>query len=147
MALHLIPAADVQAMDDTAALAVSNVVSLPRPAQHPNRADNATIAATHQALQAAQAMHRAARIELDVGRFQPGLKYVSVYFPTIREFVTLGFDYTPQEHGDDEQPTIGATLDIQEIWMRGVDIGVLTTNHTAELETALEKAVKQGAEL
>ena len=136
-----------QCMDDTAEWAVSNVVTLPRPPGHPNRADSATIEATHRALQAAQAMHRAARIEKDVGRFQTGLQYVSVYFSPIREFVTLGFDHSPEEPGDDEQPTIGAYLEISEVWMRGVDIGVLTMDHTDALEAALEKAIKQGADL
>lgn len=130
-------------MDDWA---VSNVVTLPAPPRHPSRADNATIESVHKALQAAHAMHRAARIEKDVGRFQTGRRYVSVYFPAIREFVTLGFVYTPEEPGDDEQPTIGETLDISEVWMRGVDIGVLTVEHTDALETALEKAIKQGSE-
>ena len=142
----LVTEAAARDMDETAEWAISNVARLPRPPRHPNQADDATIESAHKALQAAQAMHRAARIEKDVGRFQTELQYVSVYFPAIREFVTLGFVYTPEEPGDDEQPTIGETLDISEVWMRGVDIGVLTVEHTDVLETALEKAIKQGSE-
>lgn len=78
----------------------------------------------------------------DVGRFAKGLQYVSVYLDPIREFVTLGFSVTPEEPGDDEQPAIGATLEISEVWLRGVDIGVLTMDHTEELKTALTRAIK-----
>ena len=134
-------------MEETGIWAADNVVRLAPLARHTNRADDATIEATHRALQAAQDMHRAARIEKDVGRFQTGMQYVSVYFPAIREFVTLGFTYTPEEPGDDEQPTIGAYFEISEVWMRGVDIGELTMDHTDALESALEAACKQGAAL
>ena len=144
--LHPVTAQAARDMDETAAWAVSNVVSLPRPAQHPGRADNATIESTRRALQAAQAMHRAARLENDVGRFATGLQYVSVYFQAIREFVTLGFSFTPEERGY-EQQTICETIEIIEVWMRGVDIGALTTDHTDALMTAMEKAIKQEAKL
>ena len=143
----LVTEAAARDMEETAEWAISNVVRLPRPPRHPNQADEATIESAHKALQAAQVMHRAARIEKDVGRFQTGLQYVSVYFNPIREFVTLGFSYTPEEPGDDEQPTIGSYLEISEVWMRGVDIGDLTMDHTDALESALEAACKQGAAL
>ena len=146
MSDSLVTEAQAKAADDTATWAMSNVVHLGG-GRHPNRADAATIEATHRALQAAQAMHRAARVEKDVGRFCTGLQYVSVYFSAIREFVTLGFNFEPEEPGDSEQPTVSAYLEICEVWMRGVDIGVLTVEYTDELETALEKALKQGAEL
>lgn len=138
-----------KAMDETAAWAVSKVVTMPRTAGNAAAVKDATalLESAARALQAAQAMHRAARIEKDVGRFATGLQYVSVYFPAIREFVTLGFSCTPEEPGDAEQPTINAYLEISEVWMRGVEIGVLTPDYTDVLETALENAIKQGAEL
>ena len=95
-----------------------------------------------QQIETASARLCAASIRTDVGRFAKGLQYVSVYLDPIREFVTLGFSVTPEEPGDDEQPAIGATLEISEVWRRGVDIGVLTMDHTEELETALTRAIK-----
>ena len=135
------------AMDDMAAWAQSNVVSLPRPGGNAAAVKGATamLESSARALQAAMAMHLAARIERDVGRFGGGLEYTSVYFRDIREFVTLGINYSPFEPGDSEKPAIGETLEISEVWLRGVDIGILLQDaHTDELMTALQALRKQG---
>jgi hypothetical protein len=141
MTTALVTEAQAKAADDVAQWALSNAVHLGG-RMHPDRADAATIEATHRALRAAQAMHRAARIEKDVGRFSEGTDYAPVYFAAIREFVTLGYDHSPEEPGDDEQPTIGETLDITEVWLRGVEITALTDAYIDDLQAALEKAAK-----
>ena len=147
--MNTVTEAQAQAMDDTASWALSNVVHLPRPAGNAAAVADATaqLESAYKALQLAQAMHAAARIDKDVGRTTPGLHYVSVYFSPIREFVTLGYSYDPEEPGDDEQPTISANLEISEVWLRGVDIGVLTMDHTDALETALTAATAGGKAL
>ena len=139
-----------QAMDEMAEFAISNVVHLPRPGGNAAAIKDATamLESAHAALQAAQAMHEAARIEKDVGTFNKELQYVSVYFRDLREFVTLGIDYSPPEPGDDEQPEIGETLDIEEVWLRGVDIGILLQDvHTDDLKDALDARRKAGGAL
>ena len=136
-----------QAMDEMAEFAISNVVHLPRPGGNSAAVKDATamLESAHAALQAAQAMHAAARIEKDVGTFNKELSYVSVYFRDLREFVTLGIDYSAPEPGDDEQPEIGETLDIDEVWLRGVDIGILLQDvHTDDLKDALDARRKAG---
>jgi hypothetical protein len=124
------------AMDDTAAWGAANPALV--------RAAEAVIDAAHDLLRKAQAAHAAVKVQENVGKYTQGLDYQSVYLPVIREFVTVGFDYSPEEPGDDEQPTIGECFDIQEIWLRGVELGDMATPYVDELEDSV-RAVR-GAE-
>lgn len=124
------------AMDDTAAWGAANPARI--------RAPEPVIDAAHAALRKAQAAHAAVKVQEDVGKYTKGLDYQSVYLPVIREFVTVGFDYSPEEPGDDEQPTIGECFEIQEVWLRGVELGEMAVPYVDELEDAVRAA--RGAE-
>jgi hypothetical protein len=119
------------AMDDTAAWGAAN----------PARAAESAIDAAHASLRKAQAAHAAVKVQENVGKYTQGLDYQSVYLPVIREFVTVGFDYSPEEPGDDEQPTIGETFEIQEVWLRGVELGEMATPYVDELEDSIRAAL------
>jgi hypothetical protein len=141
MALHLVPESATQAMDDTAAWAVANM-----PARQParSRADEVVIDAAHAAMRMAQAAHAAIKVQENVGKWNAKLDYQSVYLGVIRDFVTVGFDYSPEEPGDDEQPAIGECFEIQEVWLRGIELGEMSLPYTDELEDAVRAA--RGAE-
>jgi hypothetical protein len=124
------------AMDDTAAWGAANPARV--------RAAESVIDAAHAALRKAQAAHAAGKVLENVGKCTKGLNYSTVYLPVIREFVTVGFDYSPEEPGDDEQPTIGECFEIQEVWLRGVELGEMATPYVDELEDSVRAA--RGAE-
>lgn len=93
-------------------------------------------------LQRAVVAHLAGVVRNDVGRYAGGLEYVPVYCHAIREMVTVGFEYTPAEPGDDEQPEIGEYVEIQETWLRGINIGPLFSDEETD---KLLDAIKAGA--
>jgi hypothetical protein len=124
------------AMDDTAEWGAANPARV--------RAAEAVIDSAHASLRKAQAAHAALKVQENVGKYTPCLDYQSVYLPVIREFVTVGFDYSPEEPGDDEQPTIGECFEIQEVWLRGVELGEMAVPYVDELEDSVRAA--RGAE-
>lgn len=121
---------DAQAMDNMAAWGAANPARSPEP----------VIDAAHAALRKAQAAHAAVKVQENVGKWNAKLDYQSVWLKVIDEFVTVGFDYSPEEPGDDEQPTIGECFEIQEVWLRGVELGEMSLPYTDELEDAVRAA-------
>ena len=121
------------AMDDTAAWGAANPLR-----------SRVGVDAAFVALRKAQAAHAAIKVRENVGKYTQGLDYQSAYLPVIREFVTVGFDYSPEEPGDAEQPTIGECFEIQEVWLRGVELGEMAVPYVDELEDAVRAA--RGAE-
>lgn len=120
------------AMDDTAAWGAANPARV--------RAAEAVVDTAHASLRKAQAAHAAAKALQNVGKWDAKLDHETVYLPVIREFVTVGFDYSPEEPGDAEQPTIGETFEIQEVWLRGVELGEMATPYVDELEDSVRAA-------
>jgi hypothetical protein len=126
-----VTAQDAAAMDDLAAWGSANVVHLP--AMSPEQAKRAE--------RLAAAAHTAAHVRGDVGHYTQGLEYVPAYLAPIRQYVTVGFAYEPAEPGDAEQPEIGEYFEVQEVWLRGVDIGVLVDDEDTD---KLIDAIKAG---
>ena len=118
------------AMDDTAAWAANQPKAEPLSPEH-----------AHRALRLAQAAHAATHVRADVGRYTAGLEYVPTYLADIREYVTVGFAYTPAEPGDDEQPEIGEDFELCEVWLRGINIAALIDDHNTD---KLLDAIKAG---
>ena len=118
------------AMDDTAAWAANQPKAAPLSPEH-----------AHRALRLAQAAHAATHVRADVGRYKAGLEYVPTYLADIREYVTVGFAYTPAEPGDNEQPEIGEDFELQEVWLRGINIAALIDDHNTD---KLLDAIKAG---
>jgi hypothetical protein len=121
---------DAQAADDMAAWGAAN----------PARSPDPVIDAAHAALRKAQAAHAEVKVVENVGKHTKGLDYQTVYLGVIRAFVTVGFDYSPEEPGDDEQPTIGECFEVQEVWLRGIELGEMSLPYTDELEDAVRAA-------
>ena len=138
--VHPVTDAAAKYMDDMAEWAVSNVVHLPVSIE-----TAADIAITHRSLRLAGEIHAANRIDDNVGRFVGGLCYLGVYFPLLRQYVVLGYEYTPAQSIEDGD--LCESVEIQEVWLRGVEIGQLCMQHIDEFEAAVFKSRNAGGAL
>ena len=131
-----IPAEVIADMDDTAAWAHDNIKRL-GPISIKTAAD---IASTPRALALAAEWRVAQRIEDNVGRHHSGesFHYLPVYLSVIREFVVIGFEYTPKQ--DTEDGVLCESIEIQAVWLRGVEIGQLCMPNVDAFEAAIWKS-------
>ena len=139
--MNAVTEAAAQAMDDAAAWAADNIVRL-GPVSIETAED---IASTRRALRLAAEWRVASRIEENVGRHRSGesFHYLPVYLSVIREFVVVGFEYTPEQKTEDG--VLCESLEIQEVWLRKVELGEMSLPYVDQLEAAIWASRKAGA--